>query len=212
MESKNAADPVSAQVLPWWQAASHSDRDIGDAPFLPIAAQQPIHRAKLCDLPLRAGQWHHRDEELPRFRIVDLIRCKEDVTGIHHRLSLPAVIDRDVSHGGDFLPQDLFVVLRQIIEEDDPRAGKVKALDAGEGLLRMIPARTAADPDDCVLSLCDRKERRGRMIDACLFFSDDFLSPLLFMEEISQRADPVLRSLPADRVYVSECRHIIGIL
>ena len=80
----------------------------------------------------------------------------------------------------------------------------MQALDAGEGLLRMIPARTAADPDDCFLSLRDRQERRGRMIDACLFFSDDFLSPFLFMEEISQRADPVLRSLPSDRVYVTD--------
>ena len=88
----------------------------------------------------------------------------------------------------------------------------MQTLDAGEGLLRMIPARTAADPDDCFLSLCDREERRSCTFDAFLFFSDDFLSPFLFMEEISQRADPVLRLLPADRVYVSECRQIIGIL
>ena len=88
----------------------------------------------------------------------------------------------------------------------------MQALDAGDGLLRMIPARAAADPNDRFLSLRDRKERRSCTFDACLFFSDDFLSPFLFMKEVRQRADPVLRSLPADRVYVSECRHIIGIL
>ena len=88
----------------------------------------------------------------------------------------------------------------------------MQAGDAGEGLPRMIPTRTAADTNDRGLSLRDRKERRSCTFDACLFFSDDFLSPFLFMEEISQRADPVLRLLPTDRVYVSECRYIICIL
>ena len=88
----------------------------------------------------------------------------------------------------------------------------MQASDAGDGLLRMIPARAAADPDDRFLSLRDRQERRSCTFDACLFFSDDFLSPFLFMEEVSQCADPVLRLFSADRVYVSECRHIIGIL